>query len=194
MGGLGWEDVENAAAYRVLAGKFHGLAPLIAYAFHMRDDRFKRHLFTDSQRQRQLAIERRLLGAKQCRCDGRDSDGDLLRGHAPQSDGALFGQLGMWRELLVGQHIQGRYELRQRHVRPVYKKVEECLDGFDQRFGLLVAIGDDQDGPLDHLPQQDQVEPLGRGGEAGKREAVAFAPRQLGGKFLEGGDSRQALQ
>ena len=60
--------------------------------------------------------------------------------------------------------------------RPLDQQVEEGVDQFGQGFGLLVAVDDDQQGPLGDLPQQDQVERLGGGGESGQGEVARRAP------------------
>lgn len=56
-----------------------------------------------------------------------------------------------------------------------------------ERFGLLVAVGDDKDGPFEGLPKQGEVGGLGGGGEARERNASGAVAGETAGEFLESG-------
>ncbi len=66
------------------------------------------------------------------------------------------------------------------------KKIEKCFGELGQEFGALVAVGHNQQGPFGGLPDQDQIERLGRGRQSGERQRAGFAAHQLGEHFLKG--------
>ena len=100
--------------------------------------------------------------------------GDALGGQAPQPDGALLADLGVRREVLHRQNIQSGKELRAVLV-VGHEQGEERVDGFGERFGLLVAIYYNDQRTAGGLPEQHGVQRLGGGGEAGKGRVLARA-------------------
>ncbi|MDQ6706989.1 MAG: hypothetical protein M3Z85_13565, partial [Acidobacteriota bacterium] len=60
----------------------------------------------------------------------------------------------MRRHALAGHHVERRQELRAGALARRDQKMEKCLDGLEQRFGLLVALDYDKQRALGYLPQQ----------------------------------------
>src|SRR5690348_16109638 len=106
MGRLGRENVENASPNRILAHHLNGFATLIADALQMLRKIFERDFLADPKAERQLPVKARLFGAEQSGCNRNDRYGNALRGKPPQTHSALFGDLVMWREALLRQHVK----------------------------------------------------------------------------------------
>ena len=91
----------------------------------------------------------------------------------------------MRRQALHGQHVERGQQLRRVPLAAGDQQVEECLDGFAERLGLLVAVGDHEQRALGHLPQQHRVERLGGGGEPGERRRGRLRRAQALQQFLK---------
>ena len=109
---FGRKDVENAAAYRILAHHFDGLAAFISHAFEMCDHVLHGHFVPGLESQRELAVELGRLYPHQSGCYRQNCYGDALRGEAPEADGALLKDFGVGREALQRQSVEGGKELR----------------------------------------------------------------------------------
>ena len=196
--GIRREDIQDAAAHRVLAGHLDRLAALVADALQMGDDVLERDFFSGAEGECKLAIEVGGLGAKQGGSDRRDGEGHALGGQAPQTPGALLADLGVRREALPGQDVESGHKLRVRDAASGNQQLEEGLDGFGQRFGFAVAVHDDHQRPFQRLPQQHGVESLGRGGEAGEakpgRRFAFMRGQERAQKFLERGVAPQPVE
>ncbi len=170
LGRLGREDVEDAAAQRVFADHLDRLALLVADAFQMRQQVFERNLLAHSQRESELPVEFGRLRAEQSRSHRCNGNGSFARSQTPQADRALLGDLVVRREALRRKYVDGRNRLRTREIGG-HKNIEECFHQLAQRVGFLITVHQDQEIPLGGLPEQNQVQSFGRGGEARERKA-----------------------
>ena len=154
----------------------------------MRDHFFQRQLFPGTQAERKLAVVVGGFDAEQGGSHRQDGDGRPLGGQAPQPDGALLADLGVGREILHGQNVQSRKELRAIAVIG-HQQAEKAVDGLGEIFGLLVAIYYNDQRTSGGLPEQDRVHRLRGGRQPGQRCIAAGANAMQ--HFLE---SRMASQ
>ena len=65
-------------------------------------------------------------------------------------------------------NVEGRQELRAGTFAGLNEEVEKSLDRLKQGFGLLIALDDNQQRTLGHLPQQNGINGLRGGGQPGE--------------------------
>ncbi len=140
---FGRKDIDDAAANGIFAHHLDGVPPLIPDAVQVRRQVFERNLFAHAQREGELLVELALLHAQQRRADRRDGDGRPPRSHAQQTQRAFFQNFGVGRQALEGKHVERGQELRAGLLPSADEQIEERIDRFSQRLGLLAAIGDD---------------------------------------------------
>ena len=187
---FGGEDVEDAAAQRILADHFDWFAILVADAFQMREQVFERHFVAHAHGEGELAVEFGGLGLQQRRGDGRDGDGErpVARRHRPMARCSAISVCGERR--WCGRTSSAGIELRLRDFASGDEEVEERVDRFRQGLGGGVAIGDDDQRALGGLPEQDRVEGFRGRCEAGKRDlggAIAQTARRRLPETRDGG-------
>jgi hypothetical protein len=174
--GFGGEDVDDAAADGILADHFDGLALFVADGVEVGDQLLHGDLFVGAESDGELAVEFGSFGAEEDGTDGSDGDGRGAAGETVEADGALFGDVAVGREVLEGEYVEGWDVLGLAlGVAAEDEEVEEGVDEFGEGFGLFAAVDDDDDGTLDNLPEQYEVEGLGGGSEAGEIELARLA-------------------
>ena len=132
----------------------------------MRDHFFERQFLSGAEAERELAVIVGRFDAQQRGSHREDGDGRPMGGEAPEADGALLADFGMRREVLHGQNVQGRKQLRAVAIFG-HQQGEEGVDGLGESFGLFVAVYyNDQRSP-GGLPQQDGVDRFGGGRQTG---------------------------
>jgi hypothetical protein len=97
----------------------------------------------------------------------------------------------MGREVLQWEDVESGKQLRGRVLR-ANQHAEEGVDGFGEGLGLFVAVDDENQRAVDHLPEQDRVEGFGGEGEAGESRGAAGVDATDG--ILEGGVPAQVQE
>ena len=69
--------------------------------------------------------------------------------------------------------------------RAANQQIEKCFGEFQQYLGALIAVGDHQQRAFGELPQQDQIERLGRRGKPRQCQFRIFLPQGLGEHLLK---------
>ena len=96
-------------------------------------------------------------------------------------------------KLLVREHVERGKELRALRVARGGEQVPEGSGHFVESLGLLVAVDDHHQGPVEGVGEEHQVDGFRGGGEAGERE-LRFAASDTPHEFLEGGMAAEALE
>ena len=139
--------------------------------FQMRDHVLERQFFADAQRQRELAVE--IRGSRFAA--GPTATGAMVIGHSPEWPAATDPMARCSQISACGERfwcgrtssagiVCGALRIAAGPSRSKNVSIE-----FLQDLGLLVAIHDDEQGPLDRLPEQHEVERLRRRCQAGER-------------------------
>jgi len=171
------EHVHDSAPDRVFPHHLDRLPPLVAGGLQVLDQQLRRKFLPGFERQGELAVELRVLDPQQGRAHRCHRDGRFASRQAPQSSHALLTDLGVRGKILPGKHVQGRDQLGTGRRGLRHQKVEECPDQLGQFLGLPAAVHYHQQRPLQRLPQQHQVNRLGRVGETGEGNGCGSSAR-----------------
>lgn len=96
--------------------------------------------------------------------------------------------------MLMRQNIERRNQLRRRQIASFEQQVEKDFNGFKQRFGLLIAVDQNQQRLLDRLIQQNEIERLCGIHQARKREGALLAAKEVVQQSLKIRLPRRGLQ
>ena len=163
------EDIDDAAAHREFANHFHRIAFGVTDAVQMFRQVVQPKVVVKLQRQRQLLIERAGVGPQQRRGDRGDRDRGKPGSEAVEPDSPLFTDLGVGRQALRRQHIEGGQKLRAWLGFVVDEKLKKRFQRGEQAFCFLSPVGEQQQRFARALPEQSAIQRLGRKGETGER-------------------------
>ena len=192
---FGREDVNDAAAHGELAGHFAGDLFVVAGAGEEVEKFAVRDFLIALDAAGELAIKFGFAHAPQGRLDGRDHQVGIAVGESPERDGAVFGNFGVRRAIVVGQDFEAG-------------KMHDAMAGLagdgavkpakrlDERFGTLIRFDEEDGGATEFGGCEGRDESFRGIGEAVEAHFAPAAAQRLDCFFYDGlaTDPREKLR
>ena len=178
-------DIEDAAAYGVLAGHFDDVGGVVADGVEMREQRFEVEGFAATDGAGEIGV---VIGGAEPDGGGGDwgdDDSGGAGGNFPERGGAFFLKFGVRGEILERENVAGGKGDDGVGITGGGEFAEAAEDG-NEVFDGAIVIDDEDYGSLGGALKEHEQQGFGGGGETGDTNAPR-ALLEVGGNTREGG-------